>query len=144
MAGFGYDDAIMLALAGMSMIGGGDQELTGFRGKGIDPRDVLQKGLSQNDEWLNLTKGRAKQDITLPGAYAQQPPVFTGGGLPMPIGVTGVDPALSNPGAHLRQPGPANQPSTPKDQKASAGAAAEANAALELLMDSTGTWRPGD
>ncbi len=53
----------------------------------------------------SMANDRLKSPIELPGAYAQQLPVFIGGGLPMPIGVTGVDPALSDPVRHLSIPG---------------------------------------
>jgi len=39
----------------------------------------------------------ARQPVTLPSAFAQQPPSFVGGSLPVPIGVNAVDPALFNP-----------------------------------------------
>lgn len=40
----------------------------------------------------NLGRG-----VRLRSAYAQTPPVFTGGGLPFPIGVNAQDPALADP-----------------------------------------------
>lgn len=45
-----------------------------------------------------------RQPTTLPSAFAQPLPSFVGGSLPVPIGVSGMDPALFNP-ALLGLPG---------------------------------------
>lgn len=42
--------------------------------------------------WNRINRGNA-----LPSAVIQQPPVFDGGGLPIPIGLTASDPALTDP-----------------------------------------------
>lgn len=74
------------------------QELSSFEGYGeIDPVTMLQNA---NALIGNAGRGiaeRAATPISLPSAYVQSTPVFTGGGLPMPIGLTGSDPALVNP-----------------------------------------------
>ena len=41
--------------------------------------------------WNRINRGNE-----LPGAIVQQPPVFDGGGMPMPIGLSSFDPALFN------------------------------------------------
>lgn len=56
--------------------------------------DQLQKALGALGP---VFTERLRRGIQLPSAFAQQPPVFAGGGMPMPIGVTGVDPALNDP-----------------------------------------------
>ena len=156
LKGMNLLDYIMAGMAAKDLVGGGDEEGDRFsfidekRGNlSLDPRDVLGYGITGASRFGETLSNRLAQDITLPGAYAQQPPVFVGGGLPMPIGVTGVDPALSNPGAYLRKPGIAsNDPfqglgglmSGPAPQGPTTDAE-EANAALQLLMPD-GVWKP--
>lgn len=73
------------------------QELQTFEGEGgLDPRQMLGEGKVRIEDMMRLLTERANRPVTLPSAYVQQPPVFTGGGLPMPIGVVGQDPALAN------------------------------------------------
>ena len=40
---------------------------------------------------------RAGAPVSLPSSYVQSLPVYAGGGMPMPIGATGQDPALADP-----------------------------------------------
>lgn len=94
--------AMMIAQLGGSVIGAlgapEGQELQSFEGEGAqDPRQALSDARGGITEMIDLLKRRANQPIQLRGAYAQQPPVFAGGGMPMPIGVTGQDPALFDP-----------------------------------------------
>ena len=74
------------------------QELSSFEGRGaLDPVTMLT---NVNTILGRVGKGvteRAATPISLPSSYVQTPPVFSGGGLPMPIGVSGQDPALANP-----------------------------------------------
>ena len=66
------------------------QELQSFEGEGnLDPRQVLTDAQGSITDLLGTLRDRANQPINLRSAYVQQPPVFTGGGLPMPIGVNG-------------------------------------------------------
>lgn len=74
-------------------------------GHSLDPRNLLGQGLSANDDAMRMFTDRLAQGYELPGAYAQSPPSFSGGGLPMPIGLTGRDPALDDPARHLTIPG---------------------------------------
>ena len=91
--------------------GGGGEDVgtfegeTGANGVSVDPRDLLGQGVGMNADMLEMLLGQLQGGVSLPGAYAQQPPVFTGGGLPMPIGVSGMDPALADPMTHLTKAG---------------------------------------
>lgn len=75
------------------------QELNSFSGKGsqVDPVALMTEF---NRLFGNIGQGitdRAASPISLPSAVAQQPGVYTGGGLPLPIGLSSIDPALANP-----------------------------------------------
>lgn len=100
---FGWDQIIPLLLGGMSLFGGGsDQERESFSreawdGVNLDPRKLLATGLTQQGELGEALTNRANKPVRLRSAYAQSPPTFAGGGLPMPIGLTGRDPALDDP-----------------------------------------------
>lgn len=75
--------------------GGGDQEMSSFEGKGnLSPAARLAEALKLIQKLAPAFLGEAARPVKLRSSYVQQPPAFTGGGLPMPIGVTGVDPAL--------------------------------------------------
>jgi hypothetical protein len=74
----------------------GGQQRTPFTGD-LAPDKMLGRFNDNLNEVYPKARRRLGGDINLPSAFAQQPPTFMGGGLPMPIGVTGVDPALSNP-----------------------------------------------
>jgi hypothetical protein len=74
------------------------QELSSFEGRGaIDPVNMLSNVNSLIGRIGGAVTDRASQPVSLPSSYVQQPPVFTGGGMPMPIGVSGQDPALADP-----------------------------------------------
>lgn len=73
-------------------------------GQSADPAQLIGLGVGATAGLGSRLAGVAEQPITLRGAYAQQPPVFTGGGLPFPIGVTGQDPALASPNLTSLQP----------------------------------------
>lgn len=74
------------------------QELSSFEGHGaIDPVTMLGNVNALIGRMGRGVADRAATPISLPSAYVQQPGVYSGGGLPMPIGVVGSDPALENP-----------------------------------------------
>lgn len=116
----GFDNILKLIMAGIggaSMFtggGGSGQERATFEGESrgdmsLDPRDMLGQGITSIGRFGEDLYDRFQQGSYLPGAFAQSPPTFTGGGLPMPIGVTGRD--LQEAGAeqqwpHLRAGGP--------------------------------------
>lgn len=73
------------------------QELQSFSGHGsIDPVNMLHNTNTMIGRLGNAITDRAAQPISLRSAFAQQPTAFTGGGLPFPIGLSGVDPALGD------------------------------------------------
>ena len=63
-----------------------------------DPRGLLQKGSRGATQMAMGLADVAKQPISMRSSFAQALPTFTGGGLPMPIGVRAHDPALNTPG----------------------------------------------
>ncbi len=65
--------------------------------RNLTPAQILGLALSNVAEVGGALTERAGAPITLRGAQVQQPPTFTGGGLPSPIGLTGRDPALDDP-----------------------------------------------
>lgn len=74
------------------------QELSSFEGQGaIDPRAMLSNANTLINRIGRGITDRAATPVSLPSAYAQQPGSYTGGGLPMPIGLVASDPALANP-----------------------------------------------
>lgn len=93
------------------------QELQSFEGEGnLDPRQALTDARGAVTSMLGTLQQRASRPIELRSAYVQQPPVFSGGGLPMPIGVSGMDPALADssllslPGLNLPGTGSGDDP----------------------------------
>jgi hypothetical protein len=100
---------IPAAIGGMQALGGalgGGQapdQGTGYRGD-LHPARLLTRGLGNIDQLGGIMAERAGQPVSLPSAFIQQPPMFQGGGLPMSIGLSGRDPALSRP-ALLGAPG---------------------------------------
>lgn len=97
----GKDIASLLAQLGVAGIGAwaapDGQELQSFEGEGaLDPRNMYGEARSGINDMLEQVKARANRPVRTRSAYVQQPPVFTGGGLPMPIGVSGMDPALAD------------------------------------------------
>lgn len=63
-----------------------------------DPRGLLQKGSRGAAQMAMGLADIAKQPITMRSSFVQPLPTFTGGGLPMPIGIRAHDPALNTPG----------------------------------------------
>jgi len=91
----------MIGLLGGPMLAGlfgpEGQDLSSFEGTSVDPVSMLQNANTLIGRVGKGVTDRAASPISLPSSYVQQPPVFTGGGMPMPIGVVGSDPALANP-----------------------------------------------
>jgi hypothetical protein len=92
---------------GGALTGGDQPEATpmgSFEGSGAtDPIYAHRELLASLRGGRNALEELLSSPISLPSAFAQQLPAFSGGGLPMPIGVTGVDPALRNPGMLTRK-----------------------------------------
>lgn len=70
------------------------QEISSFEnsapgGHSIDPRDMLQGAQGHLDQVFSLLLKNALTPPDLSDAYVQSPPNFSGGGLAMPVGVTG-------------------------------------------------------
>jgi hypothetical protein len=93
-----------LGAAGSALSGGAEGRIGSF-GRGslaptrrdLDPT-MLGRSVAPIESLLAALAGRVSQPYTAPAAVVQPPPMFQGGGLPMPIGTTGVDPALQRPG----------------------------------------------
>lgn len=118
--------ALPLAIAGISALsqwlanrGGGDEEgnfsminEVDHSGRSVDPRDLIGSGVENTQSALEAAISRLGQGVSLPSAQVQGVPTFTGGGLPMPIGLLGTDPAAKNPGllsksgVQMRAPSP--------------------------------------
>lgn len=72
------------------------QERESFAGTNMAPLRMMNQA---NDFTRNLgtaLAGRVATGVNLPSAYVQQPGTYSGGGLPMPIGLVASDPALGN------------------------------------------------
>lgn len=66
------------------------QKLSSFEGSGaLDPHATLTEAKSMIEAVFGQMMNRANSPVDLSDAYVQSPPSFSGGGLPMPIGVTG-------------------------------------------------------
>ncbi len=95
-----------IGAAGSALGGGAEGKLGGYgAGKGpktyptrlsVNP-SLLGQVLGPIEQIAGAAVGRARQPVTLPGAYAQPNPMYSGGGMPIPIGTTAVDPALQQP-----------------------------------------------
>ena len=95
-------------LGGMGAVGsalgsGAEGKLKGYGAgetapsrQSIDP-SLLGQVLAPIEQAIGIAMGRMRQPVTLPGAFVQPNPMYSGGGLPMSIGTTGVDPALQQP-----------------------------------------------
>ena len=93
----------------MSAFGGSDiDDISGFApepGHYLDPRMHAEQYLRDSYNLLGMQAAAAAQPSTLPGAFVQPHPWYSGGGLPIPIGVTAQDPALFAPGVHQPRAG---------------------------------------
>lgn len=73
------------------------QELESFSSvPGLNPAEFFTKTNSLMGALGSTLADRASQPVSLRSSYVQQPGVYSGGGLPMPIGVTASDPALGD------------------------------------------------
>lgn len=89
---------MMLGMMGSSAISSATQPRpNGFRGVGISPEDILKMGLGKTNDLYGALSTAANKGVNLRSSYAQTPPSYAGGGMPMPFGVTGTDPALRDP-----------------------------------------------
>lgn len=93
---FGWDDAIMAILGGLSLFGSSTPKPHPFTGS-VAPQALMESGVGKADDLQGMLTDRLKKGVQLRSAYVQQPPTMSGGGLPMNIGVTGRDPALDDP-----------------------------------------------
>ena len=92
---------------------------------GLTPEDTLAKALGNIENLGAIYQERAAQPVSLPGAVVQPPPSYFGGGMPMPVGLTGIDPGLlrpsllGSPGTRFAEPelekGPGQVGWQPKD-----------------------------
>jgi hypothetical protein len=103
----------------MSAFGGSDiDDISGFaarEGDYLDPRMHAEQYMRDAYNMLGMQAAASAQPSTLPGAFVQPTPWYSGGGLPIPIGVTGQDPALFAPGVHQTRAG-WNMPTPDYDQ----------------------------
>lgn len=84
-------------LSGLFGGGGSDQERNSFSGTAADPVRMLSNANTFANNFGRILADRAAQPITLRGATVQQPGAYTGGGMPMPIGLVATDPAIKDP-----------------------------------------------
>ena len=102
--------ALLIAQLGGSLLngifGGSDSgERKSFEGKGsISPEAMMRSNQALLGNFGKALTDRMNTPVSLPSAYAQQPGVYTGGGMPFPIGLVATDPALKNPSL-LNRPG---------------------------------------
>lgn len=109
----GMETAAMIGMplvsGAMSAFGGSDlDDLSGYapyEGHFLDPRFHAEQYMRDVYNMEGIRAGHAAQPTTLPGAFVQPLPWYSGGGLPMPMGVTAQDPALFNPGVHQSRAG---------------------------------------
>ena len=81
------------ALSGLGAAFGQQADVKPFSSASNDPETLLIEALTGTRNLAGIYANRAASPISLQGAVVQQPPTFTGGGAPMPIGLTGQDPA---------------------------------------------------
>ncbi len=102
----GAETAIALALMGGSMGGSvltsmfapEGQKIKSFEGGDtIDPRWTTKHVQDMLRDLYPIMFNRAQAGVNVRGSEVQDLPVFSGGGLPMPIGVSGRDYALDHP-----------------------------------------------
>ena len=94
-------DPLTLSLILSAIVGGGQSassfnapqgtKFGTFAGTNTDPRHLLSQAITGNQDLLRLVSERALQPPNIRNQFVQTPPSFSGGGLPMPIGLTGRD-----------------------------------------------------
>lgn len=66
------------------------QKLSSFQGAGdLDPHATLHEAKGMLESVFGQALNRANSPVNMSDAYVQDPPSFSGGGLPVPVGVTG-------------------------------------------------------
>lgn len=68
------------------------QHRKSFEGTDADPTKVIPQIGSGLQGFMGQLQNTRDQGVSLPDAYVQTPPTMTGGGMAMPVGVTGRDP----------------------------------------------------
>ena len=104
---------LMGASAGMqglaSLFQGADPaELSAYAdkpGQFLDPVAQMEQHVRDRAQLGGILTGKAARPVTLPGAFVQPTPWYSGGGMPFPVGLTGQDPALYAPGLHQQRAG---------------------------------------
>lgn len=101
--------AVPIAIGLSGLFGGlgaanSGQDRTSFAGTAVDPTDLMTEQANNLRGFGSALTKRLGEGISLPDAYVQDLPTFTGGGLPQPIGLSGRDPALKDP-SRLSLPG---------------------------------------
>jgi hypothetical protein len=105
-----------------------DQEIRSFSGDGpigVNPVAAMADSRKMIGDLSRTFSAYADMPVSLPSSMVQGLPTMTGGGLPMPIGVTGKDPARKNPdllsipglSARLSSGGTGNEGPFPRDGK---------------------------
>lgn len=80
-----------------------NQERQSFEGTDVSPLAMMRQGNQFTNNIGKALSDRIAGGVNLPSAYVQQPGAYTGGGMPMPIGVVASDPALKNPSLLRRE-----------------------------------------
>lgn len=94
-----------MGAAGSIMSGGAEGKLGGYGRRGIDDaptRQSIDPTLLGNlfapiEQMTGVWAGRAQQPVTLPGAFVQPTPLYSGGGMPFAIGNVSQDTSLQQP-----------------------------------------------
>jgi hypothetical protein len=63
----------------------------------LEPGDLLGQAIRAVSRMGTAMGDRQRKGVSLRSSFAQSPGTYTGGGLPMPFGLTGRDPALGDP-----------------------------------------------
>jgi hypothetical protein len=71
----------------------------------LDPVMQMAQHMRDRAHLGGVLTGKAARPVTLPGAFVQPTPWYSGGGMPFPVGLTGQDPALFAPGLHQQRAG---------------------------------------
>ena len=87
----------LLGIGGNALEGLFQQKRKSFEGTAVDPVKMLTEANSNIRTLGKSLSNNLQKGVNLRSAYAQQPPVIAGGGLVGPVGVSGQDPALSDP-----------------------------------------------
>ena len=96
----GMEPALIAALVGGGMGGlgaafGQSSDTKPFAGSRAE--ELMAKGVLGTENLAEIVSARFAEPISLAGTAVQPLPIYAGGGLPMPIGGLGQDPALSDP-----------------------------------------------